>query len=147
MLEAAALARSLNRSLHILHVRSRSEQVDDGSADEARHSVLQQALNLVSAGSELAVTKEVVVARSRPGAIVKRARTVFPVVLGAKGAILSPPGWPPRSMPPFCIMHRGMSSLCADQPVATVLFVNPLHGSSDQRLSITGPTPGRAWPR
>ena len=57
----------------------------DTAAEAERDPVIQQALNLLPADTDLAIVENTVTAVSTAGAIIDHARTASCVVLGAKG--------------------------------------------------------------
>ncbi|RJT75113.1 universal stress protein [Arthrobacter cheniae] len=85
VLKAADLAKTLHQSLHVLHAQPFHRHMVVDLTDAERHPIIEQSLNLLPTGTDLAVVEETVSAISVPGAIVDRARTASCVVLGAKG--------------------------------------------------------------
>jgi nucleotide-binding universal stress UspA family protein len=85
VLQAADLAKTLNQSLHLLHVLPHRRHSADVTADAERDPIIQQSLNLLPTDTVLTIAPEATTSTSTPGAIVERARTASCVVLGAKG--------------------------------------------------------------
>jgi nucleotide-binding universal stress UspA family protein len=97
VLAAARLAATLYQPLHLLHALPyRRHMLDSGTepgiqdtgdaaAQAERDPVIQQALNLLPADTDLTIADATITAISVPGAIIDHARTASCVVLGAKG--------------------------------------------------------------
>lgn len=85
VLIAADLAKTLNQSLHLLHVLPYRRHLVDVAADAERDPIIQQSLNLLPTDTTLTIAEEATTATSTPGAIIERAQTASCVVLGAKG--------------------------------------------------------------
>ncbi|MHA7145354.1 universal stress protein [Arthrobacter sp. TmT3-37] len=82
---AADLAKTLDCSVHLLHVQPRRRHTIVGSADVERDPIIQQSLNLLPPQTDVVVVEDTLAASSVPGAIIEHARTASCVVLGAKG--------------------------------------------------------------
>ncbi len=82
---AAALASTLHAPLRVLHVRPYSRHVRTRLPDPEHDPVIQQALNLLPADTDLSVIEDSFAEPSVPGVIVHHARRAACVVLGAKG--------------------------------------------------------------
>ncbi|MHA7220328.1 universal stress protein [Arthrobacter sp. MDT1-48-3] len=100
VLAAARLAATLHQPLHLLHALPHrrhmldrviepavqdTDDTDDAAASAERDPVIQQALNLLPADTDLTIADATITAISVPGAIIDHARTASYVVLGAKG--------------------------------------------------------------
>ncbi|WP_434994270.1 universal stress protein [Arthrobacter sp. Ld5] len=84
---AAELARTLHKSLRLLHVGAphRHGAVDPSTREREQDPVLEQAAALLGEHADLTATPDLLLAGSVPGAIVEEARRAACVVLGAKG--------------------------------------------------------------
>ena len=83
--EAASLARTLREPLRVLHVRPYSKHALTSLPDPEHDPVIQQALNLLPADTDLTVIEDSFAEPSVPGVIVHHAHRAICVVLGAKG--------------------------------------------------------------
>jgi nucleotide-binding universal stress UspA family protein len=82
---AAALAKTLHAPLRVLHVRPYSRHTLTRLPDPEHDPVIQRALNLLPADTDLTVIEDSFAEPSVPGVIVHHARSAACVVLGAKG--------------------------------------------------------------
>lgn len=82
---AADLAKTLDASLRILHVRPYSRHASTRLPDPEHDPVVQQALNLLPGDTDLMVIEDSFAEPSVPGVIVHHARSAICIVLGAKG--------------------------------------------------------------
>lgn len=82
---AADLAKTLDASLRILHVRPYSRHASTRLPDPEHDPVVQQALNLLPGDTDLTVIEDSFAEPSVPGVIVHHARRAICIVLGAKG--------------------------------------------------------------
>ncbi len=85
VLTAVELARTLQTSLRVLHVRAYGRNVPARLDEPSEDPIIQQALGLLPPDSDLGVTVESLSDPSVPGVIVHHARGSACVVLGAKG--------------------------------------------------------------
>lgn len=85
VLAAAGLAKILDSSLRILHVRPYSKHALTRLPDVEHDPVIQQALNLLPEETRLTVIEDSFAEPSVPGVIVHHAYRTVCVVLGAKG--------------------------------------------------------------
>ncbi|MHA7145083.1 universal stress protein [Arthrobacter sp. TmT3-37] len=82
---AADLAASLRTSVRLLHVQQHRRHAPSGPVSAVGDEALERASALLSEHTGIAVTRDLVVARSVPGLILEEARNAAVVVLGAKG--------------------------------------------------------------
>ncbi|MEC5200954.1 nucleotide-binding universal stress UspA family protein [Arthrobacter sp. PL16] len=85
VIAAADLAKTLHASLRVLHVRPYSRHALTRLPDPEHDPVVQQALNLLPADTELTIIEDSFAEPSVPGVIVHHANRAVCVVLGAKG--------------------------------------------------------------
>ncbi|WP_104168998.1 universal stress protein [Arthrobacter sp. SX1312] len=83
--EAAVLAATLHVPLRVLHVRPYTRHARTRQPDPEHDPVIQQALNLLPADTDLTVIEDSFAEPSVPGVIIHQAHRAVCVVLGAKG--------------------------------------------------------------